>query len=67
MVPVESGPTTFIVLAFLIRITQALGNTAAGTAVFSLVLTYFPDNAAAVMVTKLCNFTFHCMLLSTAK
>jgi hypothetical protein len=42
---------TFIVLSFLIRIVEALGNAAFLTASFAIIAKEFPDNVATTFVS----------------
>ena len=43
-------PTMFIVFCFVLRITSAIGAAAAETAVLTLMLQRFPNNAGAIAV-----------------
>ncbi len=42
--------TVFVAMSFAIRIVQAVGNAAVGTAIFTLAATFYPDNPAQILV-----------------
>ena len=46
----EGNIDLFVSISFAVRIMQALGNTAVGTAIFALATMLFPDNPASIMV-----------------
>ena len=46
------GHVPFIVLSFLIRIVEAMGNAAFLTASFAIIAKEFPDNVATTFVSK---------------
>ena len=48
----EGNIDLFVSISFAVRIMQALGNTAVGTAIFALATMLFPDNIASIMVIK---------------
>ena len=48
----EGNIDLFVSISFAVRIMQALGNTAVGTAIFALATMLFPDNPASIMVIK---------------
>ena len=55
----EGNIDLFVSISFAVRIIQALGNTAVGTAIFALATMLFPDNPASIMVILNCHWNWN--------